>query len=714
MLVVCVCGLLHPHTLWADSLRLMTDLDYRMTNNTTTTKATGVKREIDREIFTQIYNLDVIKELRPNLTLNGGGIFKDDYSQSEVDGDDSDRRTISMRPYVGLQLSTPIIKSALDYRTSELKESGYPGPPTTRRYVDEYSGRLNWRPVELPEVDFFYTNTHGYNEPATPQGKRDKESDSYQLRSKYDYQNYRFDYNHQTTESRDKVSNSETTANTDIGSVRYSDSFQGDRFTLNANTRLKRDKLEFRGDADRLVPTSSTGRSFYNLDDPSPLFNNDGDFDEPPPLANVNLLQDGAPQLSFGLDFTIATEVDTIYVELLQDDPLNNQASPSEVDSIKNLYSWSVYVSDNQRNWTERAITQNNFEVFENRFEISFVSARERYVKIAVTPLPTILVPGKEIRVSRLTSFRTLPPDTSTFTTTDWTTDLGLNWKMSERTTSNFNILYREERTDPFDGKRTLLSTNASLNHRFDSVFSGSTRLLRSHVTERGEADRTGHTFSASMGANYLDTFDQTLTYSFTHNEDRDEGTDISNSLLLRNNLYLYDGWSMTFDSGYSWKDPADGENSNFSFVRVENSIIPNRWMNFTLYGEMSWDREDNAPTTRQETGRLVASWVPTAALSLRADILIDHETGRSEGSSTVQQYSVNWSPFRDGTLQFSLLYAMTDDSEGQDVWTVSPTARWQINKKTLLTLDYSIGEREDDIEKTEFDTVRVVLRFFY
>jgi len=79
-----------------------------------------------------------------------------------------------------------------------------------------------------------------------------------------------------------------------------------------------------------------------------------------------------------------------------------------------------------------------------------------------------------------------------------------------------------------------------------------------------------------------------------------------------------------------------------------------------------------------------------------------------------LQQYSVNWSPFRDGTLQFSLLYAMTDDSEGQDVWTVSPAARWQINKKTLLTLDYSIGEREDDIEKVEFDTVRVVLRFFY
>ena len=98
----------------------------------------------------------------------------------------------------------------------------------------------------------------------------------------------------------------------------------------------------------------------------------------------------------------------------------------------------------------------------------------------------------------------------------------------------------------------------------------------------------------------------------------------------------------------------------------------------------------------------------------MSADILIDHETGRREDSSTLQQYAVNWAPFRDGTLQFSLLYAMTDDSEGQDVWAVSPTARWQVNRQTLLTLDYSVGEREDDIEKVEFNTVRVELRVFY
>lgn len=714
ILVACVGSLLRPQLLWGDSLRLTADLEYRMTNNKTTTKATGETREIDRELFTQLYNIDLLKELRPNLTLNAGGLFKNDYSQSEVDGSDTDRRETASRPYVGLQLTTPILKSAIDYRTSEFKQSGS-NLETSRRYLDEYSGRLDWRPVELPEVDFFFNNSHNYNKPASAQGKVDREVDSYQLSIRYDYQNYRFDYSHMTTDSRDKVSDSDTKAYTNIGNVRYSNSFQGDRFTLNANTRIKQDKLEFSGSAERLVPTSSAGRSFYNLDDPPPATtNNVDDFTYDQSLAIVNLLQDGAPQLSVGLDFSIPTEVDTIYVQLIPDVPENNQASPGEVDSIKDLYSWSVLVSDTQMNWLRRPITRIDFDVFENRFEISFDAVKKTFVKIAVTPLPTILVPGKEIRLSRLTSFRTLPADTSTFKTTDWTTRVGLGWKISERTTANFDILYREEHTDPFDGKRTLLTTGANLNHRFNLIFSGATRLLRSHVTERGEADRTGHTFSASMGANYLETFDQTLTYSFSHNEDREGGTDITNSVLLRNNLYLYDGWSMTFDSGYSWKNPADGENSNTTFVRVENNIIPNRWMNFSIYFDMSWERQDQQPTTRQETGRLIASWVPTAALSMSADILIDHETGRREESSTLQRYAVNWAPFRDGTLQFSLLYAMTDDSEGQDVWAVSPTARWQVNRKTLLTLDYSVGEREDDIEKVEFDTVRVELRVFY
>ena len=713
-LVVFISIMLWPQMLWADSLRLMTDLEYRVNNNSITDKSTSETREVKNKTFLQRYNLDLQKELFPNLSLTGGGSFDDNKVDTDVDGDSTDRRENAIRPYVDLHLNSQLLKATTGYHKSEIKLSGSEFE-TSRRFTEEYLGSLGWKPVELPEVDFYFSHNLRYNDPNSTEEKIDKESDTYQLKTKYDYQKYQFDYTHTTSEDRDLVTDYETTSNTDIGIIRYNDSFQEGKFSLSGGLRLKRDEVEFRGGGDRRVPTTSTGRSFANTDDPPPATSNiQGDFDENLSDKYVNLLRDGAPQLSFGLDFGLAEDLDTIYVQLIPETSLNNQATASEVNAIKDLYSWSVYVSDDQLNWTIRPITQIFFDVFENRFEISFASAKTTFIKIAVTPLPTILLPGKEIRLANLRSFRTLPPDTSTFRRTDWKTDFSLNWKVSDKTTSGYDFLYREETSDPFDDKRTLMSNGVRLTHQFNHIYTGNTRLLRTDVTERGEGDRTGHTFSSSLAANYLDTFSQTLTYSFAHQDDEDEGIGTTNALSLRNNLAMYDGWGMTLDTGHTWQSPADGESSDRTFIRIDNSIIPNRWMNFTLFYEINWTNTDGREQQQEETGRLIASWVPLASLSLNADVLINDKSGEDDSSSTVQNYFVNWSPFRDGTLQISLSYSILDDSEGDDTWAFSPRASWQVNKKTMLTCDYSVGERDGERERNEFDTARITLRFFY
>ena len=224
----------------------------------------------------------------------------------------------------------------------------------------------------------------------------------------------------------------------------------------------------------------------------------------------------------------------------------------------------------------------------------------------------------------------------------------------------------------------------------------------------------SGPLTSSSLAANYLETFSQTLTYSFAHQDDEDEGIGTTNALSLRNNLAMYDGWGMTLDTGHTWQSPADGESSDRTFIRIDNSIIPNRWMNFTLFYEINWTNTDGREQQQEETGRLIASWVPLASLSLNADVLINDKSGEDDSSSTVQNYFVNWSPFRDGTLQLSLSYSILDDSEGDDTWAFSPRASWQVNKKTMLTCDYSVGERDGERERNEFDTARITLRFFY
>lgn len=713
LLLVFMSVTISPQMLWADSLNLMTNLEYLVDNNSITDKATSETSDVENKTFWQTYNLDVQKDLFPNLSLSTGGAFEDNKVDTDIDGADTDRRENAIRPYVNLQLNSELLKATTGYNKSEIKLSGSEFE-TSRRFTEEYLGSLEWKPVELPEVNFYFSHNLNYNDPNSTQDKIDRESDTYQLNTKYDYRKYQFDYTHTIGVDRDLVTDYETTSNTDIGIVRYNDSFQEGRFTLGGGIRIKRDEVEFSGSGDRLVPTTSTGSSFYNLDDPPPATSNSlNDFVYNLPLSNVNLLQDGAPQLSFGLDFGLPEDLDTIYVQLLPDTPLNNQATPSEVNGIQDLYSWSVFVSDNQMNWSEIPITRIDFDVFENRFEISFAEVKKAFVKIVVTPLPTVLLPGKKILLTSLRSFRTLPSDTSTFTRTDWKTDFNLNWRVSDKTMAGYDFLYREETSEPFDDKRTLMSNGVRLTHQFNHIYAGNMRLLRTTVTERGEGDRTGHTFSSSLAANYLDTFSQSLTYSFAHQDDEDEGIGTSNAILLRNNLILYDGWSTTFDAGHSWESPAEGEDSASTFLRVDNSIIPNPWMNFTLFYEINWNDTDGRELEREQIGRLTASWVPLASLSLNADIL-KSKSNYEEYVTTVQNYIVSWSPFRDGTLQFSLSYSILDDSEGDNTWTVSPRASWQVNKKTLLTCDYTVGERDGSTEKVEFETVRMTLRIFY
>jgi hypothetical protein len=44
----------------------------------------------------------------------------------------------------------------------------------------------------------------------------------------------------------------------------------------------------------------------------------------------------------------------------------------------------------------------------------------------------------------------------------------------------------------------------------------------------------------------------------------------------------------------------------------------------------------------------------------------------------------------------------------------LSPTLRWQVNRKTQMTLEYALGERQDLTESVEFENISLALRVFY
>lgn len=686
-----------------------------MTDQRVTTKATGETTNTKSEDFKQLYSLDMTKELMPNLTLGGGFGFTQLNAEIKNDGEKETTKNTSQRPYVQLLLDSSNLDSVSSYGKNTIERGNF-SSESSKRYTEEYIQTFNWKPVQLPESDFTYIRNLAYNEPTSQELKLDRQSDLYQLETRYDYKNYSFNYIHSRSDINDNVTGFENRLTGDHGFVSYSNSFYDGKVTFNGRVRAKRDEVKFWGEGERLVPTTAAGGTFYNTDDPPPATsNNPGDFVYNQPLSNINLLQDGGGQLSFGLDFLGEVQVDTIYVELLPydlNDPTNRQASPSEIADLQSLYSWSVYISDDQLTWFPQPMRPVIYDEIENRFEISFNSTQTPYMKIAVTPLPTFYLPGKEIRLAQLRPFRTLPSDTSEFTTTDVTTTFNINWAMSPKTTSGYDFIYRQEETDPFDEKRTLLSNGARLNHIFNEVFVGNLSLSRATVTERGQGDETGHLFSSSLMANYLPTFNQVLTYSFTHRDDEDEGSGTTNSLLLRNNLDLYTGWSLTLDGAYTMQEPAKGENSDSLFFRVGSNVTPNRWMNFSLFYDKRWTNIDGQAEIREESGEAIISWVPLASLSLYADFFVKKR--QSDDTVTRQKYSVSWAPFRDGTLRFSIAYSIDNNSVSSDTTTLTPTIFWRPNKKTQLSLNYSIGKREDDFERVDFKTALLTLRAFY
>jgi len=695
----------------ADGLRFLTDLEYTNANSTTKNKATREKTEIDYSLFSQLYTLDFTKDLTPTLALNGGGLFDQDSADTETDGQKTEGRDRSIRPYAELLLTTPLLQAGTGYRRTEFKETESL-METTRRYTDEYTGRMDWRPVELPRVTLNYTRTLSHDDPLT----MDEETDNLELISKYIYNDFTFDYSHTRTELLQEITDFETLSTTDNGAVRYSSLFHDRKVSVNAGTRYKKDEVEFSGEGARLVDTSVPGTSFYNLDDPPPATSNNANDFTFGSLDNVNLL--GAPrQLSFGLDFGSDTEVDTAYVVVLPEnptDPNDRQASPAEIDDIAHLFVWSVYESDDLEIWNRLQVRQSDFNIFENRFEISFAAANARYIKIVTTPWTQTLLPGKEIRLSHLEGKRTLPADTSKFSTTNWNADLAVNWKMTEKTSTGYDMHFREEESDPFNEKRTWFNTGANIRHMFNRIFAGNMRVSRAEITEKQGADILSHTYSASLTGDYLETFSQTLTYSYGHDDDEEEGTSTVNSVLLRNNLDLYDGWSMNLDNGYSWQSPTEGGESTTTFARVGSTIIPNRWVNVTLDYTISWSTETDEEDQQEQTGGMVISWVPFPTLSLSADLVFTDEEGATNDSYTRQLYGLNWSPFQDGTLQFSLSFGDSQDTDGEKTRSLTPALKWQLNKNSLLTFEYSVGDSEDVREETEFENFIVALRVYY
>jgi hypothetical protein len=709
-----VAAALSPAEGRAEGIRLSGELTYQDQKEDTESKQTGEETDTDFSRFSQLYNIELEKQLFPYVDLRAGLLL--DRNNGRLTTDDSRTKvTDRTRAYFfDLALNNPNYRAGLTYRDTEEELDGT-NLPDMEIFRETYNAFVHWRPDALPSIDLNYRHSRAHDKPKT----RKVKLDFLDLNSRYSYKNLALEYTYNRTDLKERIQNSGQLDILHDGSMAYATTLLGGRVSATGRSQLTYRTSDPSGRQSIQLQTSPPQGTYFLLDDSTPESNTPGEFttvNAANPLTNVDIGPAGPPNLvSFGVEFPSPTRIDTVHVLPLEDSTDPSLASPAEIDAVADLFSWQVFSSDDQETWTELNVTRATYEVFENRFEISFLSPADvRFIKVATEPLSGGA--PRSILIWQLQTFETVADSAgATIRSFRQNYSLGLRSELSADTSSFYDLYYQIEDLDPSGRRRTLLTNSIRFRHLFGQKLVGTTRYLRSISRKSGDDDDSVHnvqdSFVASLRADHLATFYQTLTYSAVYSHG-DLGSSNTNTIWLRNSAELHPDWSASLDLGYARRSTPDEPTRYGPTVRFLSTLAPNRRMNFSLDYTFSLTKEKHERTRRQHKWHLSSFFVPTDTLSMVATFTYNDDG--TDGHQLSQDYSVTWAPFLDGDLDFSLTYRRLEDRSDRKQESITPALRWQLRRGLLGILSYSIGSEESRTQKRDVNVFTAQLQFAF
>jgi len=696
----------------ADDISLFGEITYQDIDTKITNKLTGEKSDTNSYIIRQQYNLDLSKPIYPYLSFDAGTLFELDEATSKTQGTKSETEQRLLQPFLQLSLNNPIYQASLKYTRTEFHTEAT-NATNTDDIRDEYDAILGWKPLDLPEVTFRYSYTHDYDDPETV----DRVEKFMTVESNYTaWRDLRLNYFYSRTDTENRLINFDTLEQLHSGRAEFSRNFWDGRFFLDTNYRIAYSTIDFSGDSSSARVPLFRSLGLFSLDNtpqdgPALSVNNaliDGNLDASTGI-DIGLGGDELTLTNIGVDFGTTSEVSEILIWV--DRRLTGP--------VANSFSWSVYTSPDNTDlstWTLAAtVSPAPFGTFDNAFVISFSPVVTRFIKVVTRPLlPTVPDAANfpNIFVTEMETFGTLPEAgvQETQESIDWTYDLNLRARVTDKTTLGYSIYYNFRDQDPVSAKRTELSNTLSLNHVFNEVFSTNARLNRIDEAEEG-LDTVTYNYNLGLKGAYLPTFDQTLSFS-GQNQKSDLDSSDTYTLLLRNNAILYLGWSAFVDAGFNWDRPLASNTTDKSILlRVSTNFVPNQMLTINLdYQQreiIDPDRNSRYDFTAE------ALFVPVRSLSLNARYSLVDRTGFN--SQTTQNYVVNLSPFPDGSIQFFFNYNETLESvEDTRRTTLGPGFNWTISNYFFLEMSYNYQEDDSKTQKIESNNLfaRFRLRF--
>jgi hypothetical protein len=687
-----------PQRALAEGLQFRAEYDYTNSDSNIHNKSTNETFGSSFSELDQQYDSRLTRALFPNLIFSGGALYESDKSTNES-GDAVTRMDMrTLRPFIEFALNTPLFSSGLGYNQKG-KTEVVTGLPTTKDTRDSFNGFLGYRPPDLPSMKLTFTETRTHDHPLT----MDTTEKLLVLNSNYSVLSdaLQLGYFYTRMEDRNRVGGFSIINQTNNGNVSYSRDFFNKRISIETSYRINSNNIRFPEAANvETLLSRSSGLSGINdipANGPALLVNNaliDGNFSVSSGI-DLGLSANRTTFTNIGLDFGFPVEIDKLYVWI----------DRSLSQTITNSFTWMVFTSpDNTANsvWTLiTTVAQAPFGVFDNRFEISFPAQTTRFIKVVVQPLSPAVTGASSFPNIFVTEVQALQTSSGTSAgnkdkTLDQNYNLNLRGKLSDKTTLGYSLSFNSRRQEPSSGFRDRSETTNDLyvQHLFNKKFSGSARLSRVDDTSDNVKSSSLY-YTLSMRAAYLSTLSQTLTYSGNRTEEQD-GESKRDAIFLRTNAILYSGWSAFVDMGYSAdKFPGNPESSKSTTIRSGTNLEPNEKVVINLdYSATKTHGMEignvNIPMTKLG---LQVLYTPFPALSLNGQFQA-LETGSNR--RTLKDYSINWSPFSDGGVQFNFLFSETLTPEtGEKTRVIGPNIKWSIGRYASLDIFYNFNQSE-------------------
>jgi hypothetical protein len=648
----------------------------------------GQSVDTSSDSIAQLYSLSFDKKLYPNMGVLASGLFQKRDIASDVDGMKSDTTTTTLRPYVQLNLRNPLYFAEAAYsRNEEKRENTGISPVTTVR--ESYISTLYWRPDRLPDLRLQYSRDRLYDK---ERSGLDTVTDLFQATSNYRPTGALSLYYHGTLQNTDlRLSGTTTKELNNNGRVSYSNNWWRRRITFGLDYNISNQVLETEttGSGEvglRVFPFAGLSATSGTPENVTPLVPNpaliDGDLAAG---TGINLGPAGDTlSRNMGLDFILATEINTLYVWV----NLN-------VEQIADAFSWRIYTSDDNQNWVLRqTVSPAIYSPTFNRFEIRFSNVNARFVKVATSPLspavpfatgfPTILVTELQAEIRRPAS-----EVAGKLTTTSQNGTMDFRAVLLEPVNLTYEFTYIVTKRDPGDLRYTV-SNGLSFYRQLNKVFSGRGRVAF-EIGEEQAGYREAVLYTASVTAVPFQTLFHSLTLS-GREETAAGGKDSSMSILLYNIAKLYEGIDANLGGGISFQEDPTGRKNRNTQVSGGATFVPNRKVNLTLLyngtttvtsgGGLAGETTDST-----RAGEADLTFTPVQTVYLFGSYRIEAST--SAPRRNILNYSLNWSPFPDGALHLTFYYNETIRSDDSKERSIVPNLRWYFTRRSYLNLSY-------------------------